>query len=176
IASGLAIPRPDAVAFIKMYDLFFVPELRCAITQSGGNGRSPGATAPQIIGEGISIGGLVWAQRVNSRFNITRLTVPPSSEPARRAPRTPQRIGFTSRQPVLQFSGRLARDDVDAYVLWARKDQVLQATIQGFSGHDAEVEVVAATTGAPIERLSRAGARTWSGRVPDTGDYRINVL
>src|SRR5262245_53680386 len=53
LAGGVPIPVSDRAALVKMYDLFFTPDMRCAIE------RGPLADTA----EGLSIGGgTVWAQ------------------------------------------------------------------------------------------------------------------
>jgi hypothetical protein len=165
-ASGLRIPIESAASVIKMYDLLFTPAVRCAIVQR------PATRA----GTGLSIGnGSLWAQRVGSRYEITRVMVPPSAGAGSAARRKPVRIVFSANpeQPA-QFSGALVRDEREAYVLSARKGQRLRARIDGFRGHDAELRLVAVPGGQPVD--ARDGVRVWDGIIPATGDYRLDVI
>jgi len=36
--------------------------------------------------------------------------------------------------------------------------------------------VVDAATGTPLDDRARQGSRIWTGRVPATGDYRIDIV
>ena len=105
-ASGLRIPLASPASVITMYDFLFTPAVHCAIV------RKPATRA----GTGLSIGGgSVWAQRVGSRYEITRVIVPPSGGAGSAARRTPVRIVFppNPEQPA-QFSGALVRDEHEA--------------------------------------------------------------
>ena len=61
-------------------------------------------------------------------------------------------------------------------MLSARKNQLLELRVTGVSGRDIVVRIASAESGAPVDARARDGVRTWIGRLPDDGDYRIDVV
>jgi hypothetical protein len=76
----------------------------------------------------------------------------------------------------IQRAGVLARGERDTFVLSARKNQLLELRITGVSGRDIVVRLTNARTGAAIDARARDGVRTWIGRLPEDGDYRIDIV
>jgi hypothetical protein len=181
LVSGWQVPVRDAAALSMSYDLFFTPEMRCLIVQSGvPRGNEPPPLNPvKVMSDGISIGdGRIWAQRSGTTFQITRLIIPPSA-PMRFVAQAPRRVvlsGSASTHRPAQFSGVLAGDAVESFLVSARKGQLLQASINGFRGSDATVRVFDQKSGNPIEARTPDGARTWRGVIPASADYRIDVV
>jgi len=166
LAGGLPIPVSDRAALAKMYDLFFPPEMRCAIERGAVTESS----------EGLSIGGgTVWAQRTGAGIKITRMTVRGSSSGGPAKPRPTERVMFRAGQPATRLSGTLVRDDVQSYVVWAKKGQRLQAEITGFRGRDAIVRVLD-QRGAPLDAKAQDEARTWARPIPVSADHRIDIV
>lgn len=176
--SGLRIPVRDPESLIQMYDLFFTPEVRCLIDQSG-FARS-GDTLPkyliQTAGDGMSLGGALWVQRSGAQFKIVRMNLPASSAPSRSVRHAPRRVLFFDPRYPAQFSGTLIREEQESYVVSARKGQILQARIDGFPHRDAIMHIVNQRSGTFVDARARDGTRTWTGVVPETTDYRINVV
>jgi hypothetical protein len=178
LASGLRIPVPDSGSLIRMYDLFFTPEMRCVIDQSGfpQTGPAPPKYPIQASTDGLSLGGgAVWAERNGTGFKITRMMVPASS-PIRSARHAQRRVVFSSARYPAQFSGTLIRNEEESYLVSARRGQILEARIEGFARRDAVIHVVDRKTGAFVDSRSRDGARTWTGMLPQTAEYRIDVV
>ena len=48
--------------------------------------------------------------------------------------------------------------------------------INGVSGRDIVARIADVKSRAPIDSRAREGVRTWIGRIPDDGDYRIEVV
>jgi hypothetical protein len=179
LASGLRIPVPDSASLIHLYDALFTPETRCVIDQSGL--PLPGAPPPRYVimvaGDGASIGrGLIWAQKQGSRLKITRMILPPTFSAARQSHRVPRQVRFQDAKYPAQFSGTLVRDDVDSYIVAAKKGQTLQARIDGFRGRDAILRLLDGRTGDPVQASLANGPRIWTGALPATADYRIDVV
>ena len=70
----------------------------------------------------------------------------------------------------------LARGERDAYLLSATKNQLLEVRINGVSGRDVVARITGIKSSAPIDARARDGVRTWIGRIPEDGDYRIDVV
>jgi len=181
LLSGWQIPVRDAAALLMSYDQFFTPEMRCLIVQSGlpRPGEAPPPNPVKLMADGMSIGeGRIWAQRTGATFQVTRLIVPPAA-PMRFVAQAPRRVvfaGTSPAQPPAQFTGVLAGDAVESFIVSARKGQLLQASINGFRGSDATVRVFDQKTGSAVEARTPDGSRTWRGVVPASADYRIDVV
>jgi hypothetical protein len=181
LVSGWQVPVRDAATLVTSYDSFFTPEMRCLIVQSGvPRSNEPAPLNPvKVMSDGISIGdGRIWAQRTGTTFQITRLIVPPSA-PMRFVAQAPRRVifsGSASAQRPAQFTGVLAGDAVESFLVSARKGQLLQASINGFRGSDVTVRVFDQKTGKPVEARTPDGVRTWRGVIPADAAYRIDVV
>jgi hypothetical protein len=177
---GVRVPIGDPEALIKLYESIFTSELVDAITVTGvpRAGQPPPVHSLTHASDGISIAaGLVSAQQVQRGFKIVRITVPPPS-PARATPvvREPTRVVFRGRSTT-RFSGLLMRhNEVQSYLVDARKGQQLQVGIDGFRGREITLRVVDGKSGSPVASRTREGARTWTGTVPADGEYRIDIV
>jgi hypothetical protein len=88
-----------------------------------------------------------------------------------------ERVMFRAALPATkQLAGTLQRDEVWPYVLYAKRGQQLQVRISGFRGRDVVMRVTNPATKAPLESRSPADGRSWSGVIPATGDYRVDVI
>jgi hypothetical protein len=176
--TGMEVPLEGAAAFIKLYDAVFTPELEEILALSG----LPAAGKPRpkypitITPDGLSIGnGAIRALKAGNSYRITRILVP-SSSANRGLQHPPIRVVLYQGHTAAQFSGLLMqRDEVQPYVVRAAKGRLLEATIDKFRARDVSVRVVDAT-GQPLAARSREGARTWSGVVPEDGEYRVEVV
>jgi hypothetical protein len=178
--NGVRVPIGDPDALIKLYDAIFTSDLVDAIAAT----RVPRAGRPAPVhvltqsSDGISIAaGLVSAQQAEKGFKIVRITVPPPS-PARPTPvlREPTRVVFRGRTTA-KFSGLLTRpNEVQSYLVDARRGQQLQVGIDGFRGREIVLRVLDGKSGAAVASRTREGARTWTGTVPADGQYRIDVV
>jgi hypothetical protein len=183
-AGDVRIPIANAAAFIDSYDIFFTPALKAVIADAAAPARPPDALA--VSAAFATIGAdAVRIERVNDRLTITRITVPlgASAPPiagdsgGRRAAaydRSPQRLFLDVGQ--VQRAGGLAPGQRDRYLLSATKNQLLEVRITGVAGQAVVARITNARTGKPIDERARSGVRTWAGRVPEEGDYRIDVV
>jgi hypothetical protein len=187
-AAGVRIPIPDPAALFQYYDAVFSPALKDVIARAElprGTGPAP-AVAVTISESAAVVGGnTITIERVGGRLEVTRISVP-LGQPTRGqagAPSKPSRTP-SSRQPTriamglrtVQLSGYLAEGAHDSYVIWADKDQVLEVRITGVRQRDVVARVVRVETGAPVDASAREGTRTWIGRIPESGEYRIDAV
>jgi hypothetical protein len=146
-AGEVRIPVADAAALARSYEAVFTPELQAAIRDGS------------AIRDGlIDVAG----------GRITAITLPPRAAAAG----PPRRVPL---QQTAQLSGTLARGGRDAFVVYLEKGRLLEARIDGVPGRSAVLQVFDPETGKPLDARAAAGARVWTGRVPRTGDYRIEV-
>ena len=164
-AGAVKIPIRDADALLQNYDGVFTPAMKTAI-----------AHATSAIDLNV-----LRIEPVGGVLKITRMTVPlgaaspgPPASAGRPAAREPQRLFLDVGR--IQRAGTLARGERDTYVLSARKNQLLELRVTGVSGRDIVVRIASARSGAPVDVRARDGVRTWIGRLPDDGDYRIDVV
>ena len=179
MVSGLDVPILNPSELVRLFDIVFTPDMRCAIGQARLDvaGRPQARVPVSVAADGVSIGaGMIWAQMTAGALKIHRVIVRQSTvvQPSRPPPR---RIEFPDPALPLReaFSGRLGHDRVDSYVLSAKRGQVLEATIGGFRGKDAALRVLDHRTSAPVAAAPQAAVRTWTAALPVTGQYRIEV-
>jgi len=163
-AGGVRIPIRDADALLQNYDIIFTPAMKATIAH---------ATSLNDLN-------VLRIEQVGGALKIAGMTVPvgeasPGPAGAKRpAAREPQRLFLDVGR--IQRAGVLARGERDTFVLSARKNQLLELRITGVSGRDIVVRLANARTGAPIDARARDGVRTWIGRLPEDGDYRIDIV
>jgi hypothetical protein len=163
-AGGVRIPIDDVASLLAVYDSVFSPAVKAVIARP--------TIDPTIV----------QIDRLDGRWQITRINVPHEAPPPRAEsgpprdsrPRAPDRlmldVGQVTRAGTLASGGRAT------YLLRAEKNRLLDVRITGVSGRDIVVRITNAKTGAPIDARAREGVRTWSGRVPDGADYRLDVV
>ena len=160
------IPVRNAADLRQYYDAFFTEDLVRAIA-CGPVQRSPTT---------LSINKQLFAEKRGDAFKVTRMTAHPMPPRKAVAPRRPQRVIFHARgYRLARYAGTLQDTAVESYVIWARKNEVLRATLTGFKGRIASMRLVS-EHGQPIDAKAGDVARSWAGPVPDTGDYRIDVV
>ncbi len=182
-AGGVRIPVSDAADLERSYEAVFSPMLKLVIAEATlpGKGRPAGSGAVVIETDRVIIaGGAVEIEPVGGRLLITGIHAPLTAG----SPRTggsknqdahpPRRISIGVGR--IEHLGTLRRGGRDAYVLSARKNQMLDLRVTGVSGREVVLEIVNNTTRAPIDSKARAGVRSWVGRVPEDADYRIDVV
>jgi len=175
---GLAYPVAveNSAALLQMYDLFFTPEMRCAIEQS--RTATPSGPRPKftlLAADGVVslADGRIVAERTAAGYKITRMTILGQPGTARSEPR---KVVFRWGQGETQYAGRLGGDDIDRYMLSVRKGELLQARIERFPGRALALRVVEQRTGRVLEGAPSEFARTWGTRITETGDYRVEVV
>jgi len=183
-AGGLRIPIPDAAALLQSYDVIFSLALKAVIARAAlpARGRAGRGTSVAMTTDRMTIGvDAVRVEPVAAGLRITRITVPltaPSTadetETSRRVNREPQRL--TIGVGRIQRAGALAPGQRDAYLLSAMKNQLLEVRINGVTGRAIVARIVSVNNRAPVDSHANDGVRTWIGRVPADGDYRIDVV
>ena len=183
-AGGVRIPITDAAALVQNYDVVFSPALKTLISRAAtpARGRSVPSATVIVTADVITIGvDAVRIEPVGGELKITRITVPLAGSSvgsaagvSRGGGRDPQRLVLSVGQ--IQRAGALARGERDAYLLSATKNQLLDVRINGVSGRDIVARIISMTNGAPIDSRARDGVRIWTGRIPEDGDYRIDVV
>ena len=181
---GVRIPIADAAALLQNYDVVFPPALKTLIAQAAIPARArPAPVASVVVTPGlITIGpDAMRIEPVGGGLKITRMTVPlaaPSagSDPdvSRGGGREPQRLVLDVGQ--ITRAGALSPGARDVYLLSARKNRLLEVRINGVSGRDIVARIVSTKNRAPIDSRAHDGVRTWIGRLPEDGDYRIDVV
>ena len=169
LVGGWRIPMNDARTFLGVYDELFTPQLRCEIAQK---------PAIQVAGDGVSLaGGAIWAQGERGQFRIQRLIVPASSVP-RRTRQQSRPVEFTDPRYPARYAGTLVQDDVDSYVVAARKGQVVKARIDGFRGRDAVLRggIPTDAQSARSDGANDRATRMWSVRATQHTEYRLDVV
>jgi len=120
-----------------------------------------------------------------SGLKIAKIVVPPASTttappaaPRRQVtdPKRPRRIIVPGGGAPAELAGVVARGATASYVVWATTNQLLQVRIDGVRGRDVVAHIRDSKNGAPLDARAREGVRSWSGRVPATGDYRIDIM
>ena len=184
-AGGLRIPIPDAAAFVTSYDVVVTPAVKALVASAAASVRSPGG-ALTTTGEFATIGAdAVRIERVNGALTITRITAPlgvaAAPGPDARAGRagrahdqTPQRLYLGVGQ--LLRAGALAAGERDSYIINAAKNQFLDLRITGVAGRAIVARLTNMRTRKAVDERAQEGVRTWAGRLPDEGDYRIDVV
>ena len=99
---------------------------------------------------------------------------PESGVAVARPTRAPERLVLDVGE--IRRAGALAGGERDVYLLPAKKNRLLEVRINGVNGRDIVARIVRVTGAAPVDQRARDGVRTWIGRLPDDGDYRIEVL
>ena len=169
LIGGWRIPMENARTFLGVYDELFTPQLRCQLEQQ---------PAVQVAGAGISLGGgAIWAQRQQGEFKIQRLIVPPSSVP-RRVRQQSRQVAFTDPRYPARYSGTLVQDDVDSYLVAAKKGQVVRARIDGFRGRDAVLRggLPADPPSTRADVANDRATRAWTARAGEPTEFRLDVV
>jgi hypothetical protein len=193
LVGGMRLPVREAADLIEYYDTIFTADLKALIARaSTGPGAAEAGRGIAVSPDGLALGdGAVIVQPVGQALQITFIRVPlgPIADaepnvgeaPARRprdrsAPRQPRRIRAGTKQAPVQLSGTLRQGHTDVYLVSARQNHLLDVRIHGVRERAIVARVLDARSGAPLDARARDGVRVWTGRVPATGDYRIEVV
>lgn len=184
-AGGVRIPIADTAAFVASYDIVLTPALKALVASAASSAGAPGG-ALTTTGEFATIGAdAVRIERVNGALTITRITVPlgaadtpaPDARVGRRSrahEQAPQRLYLGVGQ--LRRAGTLAAGERDTYVVSGAKNQFLDLRITGVAGRAIVARLTNVRTAKAVDERAQEGVRTWAGRLPDEGDYRIDVV
>jgi hypothetical protein len=172
------MPLDNPPDTLRMYDLLFTPEMRCAIetAQIPVNGR-PQPKYPLVVNAGaLNLGqGLIVAERTGGVFRITRMTL--IGSPAGRKVGMPvviSDIDLRFQGMVRQVAGNLAGDGFDRYTVALTRGSLLQARLERFKGLDAMVRVTD-SQGQPVDPKAD-GKRVWAAPIPASGMYRVDIV
>jgi hypothetical protein len=170
LASGWIVPVDDRAAFVRFFDAFFTEEIRDVIANAAG--KRYRAPLPAVVSLG---NGVLRVMRLDGRFTIIGITVPPSSGKVRGARRGTTVVNLAAAQGTASYAGTLARGEHESYVVRAGRNDLLEVRVDRVRGRDIVARVFDATTRTPIDARARDGTRVWTGRVPAAGDYLIEV-
>ena len=184
-AGGVRIPVSDASDMVHSYNAVFSPALRLVIANATMRGRGAAPTSPIDIDAArvTSAGDAVQIEPVGGRLLITAIHAPLAAGSTHAPPATgsgrttggqPRRIAVAFGR--IEHMGSLAAGQRDAYLLSGRKNQVLDVRVTGVRGRDVIFELTNARTHKAIDAKADGGVRTWVGRIPEDGDYRIDVV
>jgi hypothetical protein len=169
--SGWIIPIADRKTFITSFDAFFTDEIKDLIAAAAAR---PHVLKPNDV---IVLGnGALRAMRINGRFRIIGIVPPPPSRKVRGARRGTTTVSFRTGESSAAFTGTLASGEHERYVVHASRNELLDVRVDRVRGRDIVARVFDATTKAPLDTRGQDGTRAWTGRVPATGDYLIDVV
>jgi hypothetical protein len=169
--SGWVIPIVDRKTFITSFDAFFTDEIKDLIAEAAARPRVMKTNDVIVLGNGA-----LRAMRINGRFRIIGLVPPPPSRKVRGARRGTTTVSFRTGESSAAFTGTLAAGEHEQYVVHASRNELLEVRVDRVRGRDIVARVFDAATHAPIDARGQDGARVWTGRLPATGDYMIDVL
>jgi hypothetical protein len=179
-AGGLMVPVVNAPTLLKMWDAVFPPEVRCMIEESAV--PRPGEPKPKYVmtvdSAGASLGdGRLRIDRGADGLKISRLVLPPGYGSGLAG--KPQPVLFKWGKGLATYRGRLSADNVDVYLVQARAGDLLNAQLDRVRVEAASVRVVQTAGNRMLSAAGPAGSearRLWAGRVPETGEYRVEVV
>jgi len=169
--SGWIIPIADRKTFITSFDAFFTEEIKDLIAEAAGK---PHAVKPNDV---IVLGnGALRAIRINGRYKIIGIVPPPLSRKVRGARRGVTTVSFRTGESSAGYTGTLAAGEHERYLVRASRNELLEVRVDRVRGRDIVARVFDAATKTSVDARGQEGARVWTGRVPATGDYLIDVL
>jgi hypothetical protein len=197
LVGGLRLPVRSPADLLEYYDTIFTPELKASIARTTtdpspkANGE-PLGVSPDGLGIG---GGALLVQPVGGALKITSIRVvlskpgepapappPETGAPAPKRPRSPAAVARKpthiragTKEAPGRVSGTLRQGQQDVFVVWAREKRLLDVRVHGVQGRAIVARVLDAR-GVPLDERAGEGARVWTGRVPASGDYRIEVI
>ena len=77
------------------------------------------------------------------------------------------------------YRGRLSADNVDVYLVQARAGDLLNAQLERVRPEHASIRLVQESGKRVLTAAGPTGSdarRLWAGRVPETGEYRVEVV
>jgi hypothetical protein len=179
-AGGLTVPIVSPASLLQMWDIVFPPEVRCMIEQSAipRQGQPAPKYAIAVDSTGAFFGdGRVRVDRGADGLKITRLVLPPGYGSGLAG--KPQKVLFRWGKGQVTYRGRLSADNVDVYLVQARAGDLLSADLERVHVERASVRVVQQTGNRVLPAAAPTGSdarRTWAGRVPESGEYRVEVV
>jgi len=168
-ASGWNIPVKDRATFLQSYDAFFTEDVKEAIAAASTTLRVDPKAAF------VPFGNVLRIKSVGGSFRIVAIVMPPAGHRVRAARRETVRVSFPARQDWTAYAGSLAAGEHESYLVRAKRNELLEVRIDGFAGRAIVAHVLDAA-GSALDARARDGTRVWAGRVPEEGDYRIDVV
>jgi hypothetical protein len=180
VEAGFRIPVGDRAELLRLWDIVFSAATRCLIEESAI--PRPGTPQPKyamrVDPTGVTLGdGRIRAERRAGGLKITHITLP--SGYGEGTGGKLRAVRFRWGKGRVAYAGRLSGDSVDVYVVQARKGDLLNAQLQRVRSDRALVRVVQQAGNRVIPTKGPATAdkrRLWAGPVPETGEYRIEVV
>jgi hypothetical protein len=179
-AGGMIVPIVDPPTLLTLWDAAFPPEVRCLIEQSAvpRAGQAPPKYAIRVDAGGMFLGdGRIRVDRGADGLKITRIILPPGYGSGLGG--KPRQVRFRWGKGQNAYTGRLSADNVDVYLVNARKGDLLNAQLQRVHVEQASLRVVQQSgnrTLAPTSSGAEDAQRGWAGPVPETGEYRVEVV
>jgi hypothetical protein len=169
--SGWIIPIVDRKTFLTSFDAFFTDEIKDLIAEAAAR---PHVVKPNDV---IVLGnGALRAMRINGRFRIIGIVPPPPSRKVRGARRGIKTVSFRTGESSAAFTGTLAAGEHERYVVHASRNELLEVRVDRVRGRDIVARMFDAATKVPLDARGQEGARVWTGRLPATGDYLVDVV
>jgi hypothetical protein len=110
-------------------------------------------------------------------LKITRIILPPGYGSGLGA--KPRQVLFRWGKRGNAYTGRLSADNVDVYLVNARKGDLLNAQLERVRVERASLRIVQQSgnrTLAPTGHGASDAQRGWAGPVPETGECRVEVV
>jgi hypothetical protein len=191
-AGDVRILLPDPAALVQQYDAVFSPALKAVIADATALPRGGDALPGSVVvsRDVVTIANdAVRIEPVAGALKITRLSVPLASVTATSASPVPAGPGGrasprVNRQPVrilmgigrIERAGALEPGGRDSYVVSAVKNRLLDVRVTRVNGRDVVVRISNAKSRAAVDSRAHEGVRTWTGRLPEDGDYLIEIV
>jgi hypothetical protein len=168
--SGWVIPIVDRKTFITSFDAFFTEEIKDLVAEAAARPRVLKPNDVIVLGNGA-----LRAMRINGRFRIIGIVPPPPSRKVRGARRGTTVVSFRTGESSAAFTGTLAAGEHERYVVRASRNELLEVRVDRVRGRGIIARVFDAATRTPVDARGQEGTRAWTGRLPATGDYLIDV-
>ena len=187
--SGWVIPIVDRKTFITSFAAFFTEEIKDLVAEAAARPRVLKPNDVIVLGNGA-----LRAMRIDGRFRIIGIVPPPPSRKVRGTRRGTTVVSFRTGESSAAFTGTLAAGEHERYVVRASRNELLEVRVDRLRGRDIVARVFDAanvtrckgsdplqgvrplTFGAAPLDPCQEGTRAWTGRVPATGDYLIDVV
>jgi len=170
LAGGWIIPVDGPDTFVKVYDAVITEEIRDLVANAVAKPASAVRKGPLVTLGHDSIRII----RVGASYQIIGITVPAASGKVRGARRATTAVQF--EKGTAKYSGTLAVGEHESYLLHAGRNELLDVRVEQVRGRDIVAHVVDAETGKPLDDRARDGVRVWTGRVPTSGAFRIDIV
>ena len=149
----------------------FTEEIKDLIAEAAARPRVVKPNDVIVLGHGA-----LRAMRVDGRFKIIGISVPPVSKKVRGARRGTTVVSFRTGESSAAYTGTLADGEHEQYVVRASRNELLDVRVDRVRGRDIVARVFEAATRTAIAARAREGTRVWTGRLPATGDYLIDIV